>query len=71
MKKSTKRGDATGVERGARGFGQLSKEDKRFLVPDFNRRRQMGERAVGQVAQVGDGDKLKQQVNANLEGDEA
>ena len=30
-----------------------------------------GQRAVGQLARVGDGDKLKQRVNAQIEGDDA
>jgi hypothetical protein len=49
MKKS-KGGDATGVERGARGYGELSKADKEFLAPGFDRRRQQAERAVGMYA---------------------
>jgi hypothetical protein len=48
------KGGASGAERGARGYGQLK----------------IGPRAVGQFAQVGDGDKLKQQFNTQLEGDE-
>jgi hypothetical protein len=60
-------------DKGARGFGfgEIDAETEKFLTPDFDRKRQMGERAVGQVAQVGDGDKLKQRVNAKLEGDDA
>jgi hypothetical protein len=49
---------------------KLDKTDREFLKPDFNRKWQMGERAVGQLAEVGDGDKLKQRVNAQLEGDD-
>jgi hypothetical protein len=50
--------------------GELSKEDLAFLRPTFDREKQMGPRAVGQIAQVGDGDKLKQRVNSQLEGDD-
>jgi hypothetical protein len=49
MKKS-KGGDATGVERGGRGYGKLDKTDREFLTPDFDRRRQQAERAVGMFA---------------------
>jgi hypothetical protein len=67
MKKS--KGDATGAARGARGIDGRKGED--FGKPDFDRKRQMGERAVGQVAGVGSGDKLRQRINAQLEGDDA
>ena len=59
------------MRKGDAGFGKLDETDRRFLKPDFDRKRQMGERAVGQIAQVGDGDKLKQRVNTQLEGDDA
>jgi hypothetical protein len=49
MRKS-KGGDATGVERGARGYGELSKADKEFLAPDFDRNKQQAQRAVGMYA---------------------
>jgi hypothetical protein len=49
---------------------ELSKDDLAFLKPNFDRDRQMGPRAVGQLAWVGDGDKLKQRVNSQLEGDD-
>jgi hypothetical protein len=55
----------------SRQGGELSKDDLKFLKPDFDRKRQMGPRAVGQIAQVGDGDKLKQRIDsACLEGDD-
>jgi len=68
--KSKPASDASGVERGARGFAELDKTDRDYLSAEFDRRRQVGTLAVGQVGQVGDGDKLKQRFNAQLEGDE-
>lgn len=57
--------------KGGRGFGELDETDLEFLKPNFDRKAQMGrERAVGQVAQVGDLDKQKQRVEAQLEGDD-
>jgi hypothetical protein len=67
-KKPTKGGDATGVERGARGYGELTEMDREFLRPDFNRQRQQGERAVGMFATS---TKPLCVDNAQLEGDDA
>jgi hypothetical protein len=43
-------------ERGSRGFGygQLEKTDREFLKPDFDAKRQVGERYVGYYNQVTD-----------------
>ena len=55
-----------GERRGARDFG-LTKSDREFLKPDFNRVRQMGERAVGQFATASNPGVV---TNAQLEGDD-
>jgi hypothetical protein len=44
--------DKDGYVRGARGFGRLAKEDRDFLKPDFDVKRQAGPKAVGQDPQV-------------------
>jgi hypothetical protein len=55
--------DKFGYERGAVGFGKLSKEDKEFLKPDFDRKKQTGPDYVGKFNQV-------MESNAQLEGDD-
>ena len=60
MKKT--KGDEFGYQRGAVGYGRLSEADKEFLQ-SFDRKadkKMYGEQAVGQVASVGYGAKLKQ-----------
>ncbi|MFZ2081292.1 MAG: hypothetical protein WAV38_32520 [Xanthobacteraceae bacterium] len=61
MKKT--KGDEFGYQRGAVGYGTPSKADIEFLK-SFDRkadREIYGEQAVGQVASVGSGAKLKQE----------
>ena len=58
--KSTKGSDATGYQRGAKGYGELNELDREFLKPDFDREKQQGPLAVGHCASVGDGAKLQQ-----------
>jgi hypothetical protein len=36
--------------RGGRGFGVLDSEDKKFLTPDYDAERQVGQKAVGMFA---------------------
>jgi hypothetical protein len=58
-----KSGDQFGYQVGAVGYGKLSKADEEFLK-SFDRRadrKMYGESAVGQVASVGSGAKLKQE----------
>ena len=62
--------DRGGYERGAKGFGELSATDREFLSPDFDRKVQAGQRAIGQFAKVGAGEKLTQHANEQLEGDD-
>jgi hypothetical protein len=59
--------DTTGIRRGARGFGKLSRADREFLKPDFDRAKQQGPRAVGMFATA----TKPGIVNARLEGDDA
>ena len=40
--------------RGGRGFGVLQKEDRQFLTPDFDDKRQSGQRYVGYYNKVSD-----------------
>jgi hypothetical protein len=57
-----KSGDEFGYQRGAVGYGRLTRADKEFLQ-SYDRKadkKMYGERAVGQRASVGDGAKLKQ-----------
>jgi len=56
--------DSAGVERGARGFAKLDKTDRQFLEPDFDRKRQVGQRAVGMFATADNPGVV------NLEGDD-
>jgi hypothetical protein len=51
--------------RGGRGFGVLDQTDRQFLTPDYDAKRQVGERAVGMFATA---DKPGVVTNAVLEG---
>ena len=65
--KSKPANDATGDKRGAVGFGKPDKEDREFLSPDFDTKRQVGQRAVGMFATADNPGVVN---NAELEGDD-
>jgi hypothetical protein len=57
------------TNRGGKAFGRLDKTDMEFLRPDFDKERQVAERAVGMYATSAD-PQVVDDDNAQLEGND-